>query len=546
MLFPRGGALAFLFTAALPLLAQDSAALRNRLDAHTVLLGSPDEDRLRIDELLGRRTLAGGLIRSPSAASLDSVPNPKAGVSWSFVGPVLDGTWNSQIPYSLNDGALWAGRGLSNRLTAGVRANVGRIQLLIAPELMHVQNRAFALLPSDLPSRSSYASPFHGGPLSADVPIRFGSQPFTVASPGQSAMWVPAGPVDVGIATENQWWGPAIQNALVMSNNAAGIPHAFLRTSHPLHTRAGDFEAKGIAGEITESLYFDDDPGNDHRSLSGVVATFAPAVEPHLTIGATRVVYSPAPRFESVSKHALDALTRWSTSRPDSTHRGSDTFDQLFSLFGRWVFPESGLEFYAEWAHMLPPSSLRDLLIEPQRTQGYTLGMQLAGEVRPNALLRFQAEVTDLEQTAASRAADTLSFYTSRNVPQGYTQRGKVIGAAIGPGASSQLLALDYMPTRWDVGVFVERIRWDNDVYYLQPTGFSWFSHDVTVLAGLRGTTHVFGSELHAEYSVSRRLNFLFQNLRGGYGPQTQNDFYNHTLRVWFAPWASRRAKLSS
>jgi hypothetical protein len=92
------------------------------------------------------------------------------------------------------------------------------------------------------------------------------------------------------------------------------------------------------------------------------------------------------------------------------------------------------------------------------------------------------------------------------------------------------------MPSWWDVGIFAQRIRWDEDVYYVQPTGFSYFSHDVTVLAGVRGTVRAFGGVLHAEYSVGKRFNFLFQNLRGGYGPERANDFRNTSFRLWFSP----------
>jgi len=174
--------------------------------------------------------------------------------------------------------------------------------------------------------------------------------------------------------------------------------------------------------------------------------------------------------------------------------------------------------------------------VDPQYTQGYTVGMQAAGHVQGDALLRFQGEVSFLDQTPPSRAGDTLTFYTSRAVPQGYTQRGQLIGASIGPGGSSQFVALDYMPRSWDVGIFAQRIRWDEDVYYIQPTGFAYFSHDVTALAGVRGTLRLAGATLHAEYSVAARVNFLFQNLRGGFGPERENDFRNASFRLWFSP----------
>jgi hypothetical protein len=527
-----------IIAATFPLLAQDSATSSPVNRARTVLLGSPLEDRLRIEQIRGRRTLAGSLIRSASSSTVFG--DSSTALQWSIIDPVVDATWNSHIPFSIDDGSLWAGRGINSRVTAGVRANLGPLRALLAPEFMYSENRSFPLLPSGIPGRSDYAARFHGGPVSIDLPFRFGAEPFTVIDLGQSAIWAPLGAVDVGAAAENQWWGPGIEDALVMSDNAPGIPQLFARTNRPLRTDFGDFEAKLIAGALTESLYFDRDSSNNRRSISGLVATFTPHVEPNLSFGVARAVYSPAPESQDVATHALDALFRGSTTRPDSTHTGAHAFDQLFSLFGRWVFPGDGFEVYAEWARMLPPSSLRQLLVDPQYTQGYTLGMQVAGNVQRDALLRFQAEVSFLDQTPPTRVGDTLTFYTSRDVPQGYTQRGQLIGAAIGPGGSSQFLALDYMPRWWDVGLFVQRIRWDEDVYYTQPTGISLFSHDVTALAGLRGTVRAWGGELHAEYSIATRLNFLFQNLRGGFGPERENDLRNASLRLWFSPVASR------
>ena len=58
--------------------------------------------------------------------------------------------------------------------------------------------------------------------------------------------------------------------------------------------------------------------------------------------------------------------------------------------------------------------------------------------------LRLQAEHTYLEKSATSRDRPVGVYYTSRAVLQGYTHDGRVLGAAIGPGASSHWLAVDY------------------------------------------------------------------------------------------------------
>ena len=60
-----------------------------------------------------------------------------------------------------------------------------------------------------------------------------------------------------------------------------------------------------------------------------------------------------------------------------------------------------------------------------------------------NARLRIQTEITNLEPSSTFRHRTPFSSYASQGVPQGYTHKGQVLGASIGPGASSQWLALD-------------------------------------------------------------------------------------------------------
>ena len=106
---------------------------------------------------------------------------------------------------------------------------------------------------------------------------------------------------------------------------------------------------------------------------------------------------------------------------------------QILTLFGRLVIPGEGAEVYAEWCRRRLPGSLRDALERPEHTQAYTLGAgwaRAAGAGR----LRLQAEHTYAEKSPTYRAEPTGSWYAGRAVPQGYTHRGQVLGAALGPG----------------------------------------------------------------------------------------------------------------
>src|SRR5690242_3320145 len=126
---PKRTAFALLVAAILPIHAQDSAMISFARRTHTVLLGSPDEDRLRLKQIRTGKNLAGSLIRSASAFNMSADTTPATGLQWSILDPVIDATWNSQIPFSMNDGALWAGRGINTRLTVGARANLGPLHV---------------------------------------------------------------------------------------------------------------------------------------------------------------------------------------------------------------------------------------------------------------------------------------------------------------------------------------------------------------------------------------------------------------------------------
>ena len=510
-------------------------------------IGSAQEDLARVRQLLGREPTDGFLVRSPS--SRDAKPSGR-GLRWSVIPAEAGVAWNSDIPFSLNDGALWAGRGLSGRVAAGVRLSAGPVALVLAPQLTWSENRDFELVPQDSTGRSVFFPPWYAGDVTVDLPLRFGDQPVTAVGPGQSSLTVTAGPVAFGAATENQWWGPGIRTALVMSNHAEGVPHAFLRTSAPLRTRLGAFEGKWIVGGLSESLFFDADPSNDFRSLSGLAATFRPARVPDLTLGASRVVYMAIDRRSALPRRAFDVLRHWERpevvretvpagpTRPDSFRVSVENpgFDQILSVFGRWIFPRSGLEVYGEWARLELPASVAEMLTQPGHTQGYTLGAQWARPLGGQAALRLQTEFSYLEESPTFNNRPVPSYYVGGSVPQGYTHRGQVVGAATGPGSSSQWLGGDYLARGWRLGAFGGRVRWENDVYGTSFSVFREVGHDVSVFGGLRGGLRLLGADFSAEVAREVRYNYLFQGPINNPFGNGATDVNNTIVRLSVVP----------
>jgi hypothetical protein len=386
--------------------------------------------------------------------------------------------------------------------------------LVLAPQFIYEENQSFHFIPYPLdatPERDTYANPFHPAPQSMDYPIRFGNEPLDKIDWGQSSITIDAGPLAFGFSTENAWWGPGLRNGILMSNQAAGVPRAFLRTKRPIRTKVGVFEGLWILGRLQESNFFDLDDSNDHRTLNGIVLTFQPSFDSGLTLGVARTVFASDLEGSSPWKAGLNVLR--SVDRPNSDDQSLEDQlerDQISVLFGRWVFAPHGLEIYGEWARFEEPASFRDFLEFPQHSSGYTAGFQWVQAPNQWPRLRVQAEITNLEPSSTFRHRTPFSSYASRVVPHGYTHKGQVLGSGIGPGASSQWLALDHLASTWSAGVFAGRIRWDSAAW-LTSAVKRWGREDVSMFWGARGGVEVSGWELFMDISHGVRINYLFQ-----------------------------------
>lgn len=466
------------------LAAQSASTLRS--------IRSLAEDRDRLAQLTGAST-AGAMLRD--GTRIDSAAT---GLRW--LRPELHLVWNSALATSLNDGALWSGRGASILVRGGATFGWHNVRLTVAPELTASQNAPVEVIASRVLTWSRWASPWRTAAVPADLPLRFGDAPFTTLHTGQSALSAQWDKVAVGISSGNLWWGPGLRNALVLGNQAGGIPHAFIRTPRPLHSRIGDFEGRLIVGALTESIYFDTIAGNDQRSVSGLAFTLAPKPLPGLTVGLARLVIAPAGGAGETLAHLADAMTTWN---------GGNDRDQLSSLFFRWVAPESGFEFWGEWAKSRLPT-LRELLTAPNADQAWTLGGQWALP-RSDGALRLQLEFSDLAQSLVFASRMPRDYYTGHAAVQGFTQRGQPLGAASGPGSTDGWIALDRIRSKWSVGGFFARTRWENDAFYRERFP-NPFGHDVSIFTGARASRRFAQWDTQGALLFERRDNYLFES----------------------------------
>ena len=513
------------------------------------LVNSEGVDQLRSDELLHGTPIGANLLLR-SASSLTPVATGGHAIVPQFLAVT-----NSALPFSQNNDALWAGKGLSTRILFGFKLEGVRARLIVAPEIVTSANSEWHFDPifytPPVPAGfigSDYVLPYYFYTFPIDQPIRFGGKTVNRLDPGQSTVEVSVRSVQVGFSNESEWWGPGIRNAIVLSNNAPGFPHFFLRTAHPIDTRLGAVEMRWLMGGLTESHYFDTVSTNNVRSFAAIAATLQTKWDPNLSFGVARSVYGTAKGWGEIPWRWLDVFARTNAGKKGPLVPHVDSVltpggkDQILSFFARWVFPSDGVEAYVEWARRLLAGNLRDFLIAPNHTQGYTLGAQWRGGEWHSGTFRVQSEVTQLEQSATFRDEPVGSWYTSRRVVQGYTNRGEVLGASIGPGASGQWLALDYLKPRWRLGAFAGRTRWNEDVHvtYGFPIYVGYCNHDVTIYTGLRGAKTGALGMVSADLTLGNRLTPFFQNGGGCPNNGDRLDVRNRTLSITFTPFRQR------
>lgn len=422
--------------------------------------------------------------------------------------PLAHTIYQSAHPRSLNDGALWAGKGVSAELRAGAVATWGPLTATLYPTVYSAANADFTTAPVTDPERSPFAYAWSSG---IDWPQRFGADAVTAIDWGQSGIRLDLAGFTAGVSTENMWWGPAVRHPILMSNTAPGFPHLDLGTGRPVRTPIGRVETRFVWGRLTESRYFDTVTTNDRRFFAGLTAAVEPRWFPGLTLGLGRVFYMP---WDSVDADdpivVFQSVLKKAFKTPENPG-GDDDRDQMLSLFARWVLPESGFEVYGEWSRNDHNWDLRDFILEPDHSQAFMLGFAKAMPSR-SSIWRLRGELTHLERSRTYEVRASPPYYTHYIIQQGYTHRGQLIGAGIGPSGSSQFFSVDRYTPKGRIGVYAERVRYDNDTYYalFGPTD-AYLGHDVELTIGLSALRFLGNFDLRGDLALSRELNRYFQ-----------------------------------
>lgn len=409
----------------------------------------------------------------------------------------------SDVPDSYNDGAVWEGKGFNSSLNFGFTGRKGMLSFTFAPVVYYAQNKDFYIPTS---SKNPFSYPFENR---IDWVLRYGDQAVSQFSLGQSEIRLHYRKFSLGLSTQSMIWGPAKVVPVIMSNNAAGIPHLDIGTSKPIDTKWGKFEFKIFWGLMDESDYFDEDESNDQRYLTGAVFGFQPKFVEGLSLGLNRVLYRDM--FDGDLKPIDLFASVWGQiSNPDLPN---DDYDQMLSLSVNWKFKEYGFETFVEFARNDYPGVIIDFFEQPDRTRGVTMGFVKSFDLKNGNLFRVVYEHTKLNKIKLSVSVPQAhaSYYVHTVVENGYTNNGQIMGAYIGPGSNANHIKFQLYTPRGRISFNIDRVRFNDDYLVDNFTPALNQPNDGSFLTGINYLRFIKDFSIEATISRTNRRNWYYE-----------------------------------
>jgi hypothetical protein len=494
-------------------------------------VGSELERYLRILQLAGKSPLYPWSIRGFSPRETDGLAPRDSLHPWAarlsgatpvsahrlrvaILRPEVRFIYNSAFPWAANDGVVWAGRGLTSAVQAGVQARYGPLTLTLRPIVFRAENGAFPLLANGLAGDRRFADGVF--PTMIDLPQRFGSGPYQRLDPGESGLRLDAFGVALGVSTGSEIWGPAIDQPLVLGDAGPGFVHGFVGTSTPVNIGIGRLHGRLLVGRLEQTAYSPVPADSGSRLMAGLVASFLPRWMPGLELGVARLFHrrwlAGGPRLSDVLlpfKGFFFLPQSYWARKYDPTNPDYTPENQLASVFARWAFPGSGVEFFGEFVRDDRNADSRDLLAEPDQQSAFALGFQalLRRTAQCYSVLRAEHVSNRITNLALLRIQPRLYVHTS--VFQGHTNRGVVLGSpAAALGGVGSTIGLDtYRPNgRWTFELAREARQGTSDPFGV-PTSRSDAAYSVRAERLFLQRGWDFTAGLTAVWELNRHFN---------------------------------------
>ena len=398
---------------------------------------------------------------------------------------------NSHHPYNRNNGSMVPNRGYQHIVSSGIYAEIGPLSIQLKPEYLFSENKDFEGFGE---GPNGHYSAIWAKRYSLwnkiDMPERFGEKSINEILIGQSSIKLNYKGLSLGVSNENIWWGPSIRNSIMMSNHARGFKHITFNTNKPLTTKIGNFEWQIISGRLESSGFTPPNTEIEHagtklyipkinqrgrtddwRYLQGYSITYSPKWISGLSLGFIRwaQAYSALYKGEYVW---MEGNPSWFPAfqnlfrKNDRYQNYEQQTNQAAGVFLRWLWKESNAEIYFDYHHNDSKHNIRDLLLDSDHSRAVTIGLQKVFKISNDNYL-FSWEWTQMEQSATRLLRNAGSWYEHGWTFDGYTNKGEVLGAGIGPGSNSQYFALNRIRDNEKLGLALEIVDQDNDFYHL-------------------------------------------------------------------------------
>jgi hypothetical protein len=396
---------------------------------------------------------------------------------------------NGHHPFGSNDNSMIPAKGYQAMISGGLYATVGPLSVQLRPEYVYARNSYFNELESvgnDL--YFAYPKLVYN---KIDNPSIWGEDRYKKGSWGQSSIRLNVKSFSFGLSNENLWWGPGKKNSLLMSNNASGFKHLTLNTTKPVDIFIGTLEAQVIAGRLEASgvalpkrernvaEYTLLEKPTDKRYIAGFALAYQPKWVPNLFLGFDR------------SSTGYDY--------------GSNEVLVFYSGSARWVMPESKAEAYVQYG-------INNHAGVARNTRAYIAGFnKLMSLNATNQYLEVGIEFTQMETPRNGSSNVTPSWYTDDIIVHGYTNRGQVLGAGIGPGSNMQSLDVSWVKGLKKIGFSFDRILNNNDFFYNAGSYISEPRRHWVDLAFTSKLNWNFGKVIfNGEFSYIKSLNYNY------------------------------------
>lgn len=507
--------------------------------SQTISVGdSYAEEITRMHQLLGVSDNSSSFSIRPLNVSQDSsVERLIAGKnilrkSVGFSAQLLPFNWlneyNFNRPYGYNNSSLYPAAGFQSRISGGLFVKAGILHIQLKPEFVYAENKPFQTFAEVQANNSSPAllGSYFGIVNGIDAPERFGNSALQHLYPGQSKITIIFKNIEAGISTENMWWGPGIQNSIMMSNSAPGFLHWTFNSAAPVKTVVGTFEWQIIGGKLIQSGYLPLDTGKlvygkgmfspkpkVTRYISAFTVNWQPRWIEGLFIGGSAYDYldkDSSYSARNIFRKLIPVITGSSVAANAITNTSNgDGQDFAYALNVRQVLNKYNAEIYFEWARNDRAGNLIDFLQQPEHSSAYTLGGARIFELTKKQLFQIRFELTHLQNSPTFLLRDEPTWYVHSVAPRdGYTNDGRYIGAGIGPGSNSLMFDFSLLNGMNCYGMKIERLVHNNDLYYYAFMGTKiynrqWVDLSDAFYANFKFKKYLVSAELTPIYTLN-------------------------------------------